>query len=165
MSVFRRAVWPRVLPLLLAALLLPPASADSKIHIEDVWVRSLPAVSKVNSGYMVIHNHGDAGDRLLKVRSDLAGEVEIHKSEEVDGHYRMQRVPGIPLPAGSCTTLQSGGYHLMFKGMTRAPAVGERVPIWLTFESAGDIRVDAEVRPVGSIPTASAQANGHHHRH
>jgi len=160
----RRALARRIAgPLLLAALWSPTLLADADIRVSDAWLRALPAVSRVNSAYLEIHNGGERDDRLLAVRSPLAEAVTIHRSVQIDNAYRMQPVEALPIPAGTRVTLQSGAHHLMLTGVRRSPAAGERVPLTLTFERAGDIQVQAEVRPRERAAPRESAATGHQH--
>jgi copper(I)-binding protein len=58
----------------------------------------------------------------------------------------MHPIERIDIPAGGSAKLEPGGYHLMLMGVTKMPAVGETVELTLTFEKAGDVVVQAEVR-------------------
>jgi len=62
----------------------------------------------------------------LGARSELAAVVEIHRSEQADGRYRMRQVDAVTVPAGATVAFSSGAYHLMFKQTRRAPRAGER---------------------------------------
>ena len=62
------------------------------------------------------------------------------------GMMGMQPVDEIEVAPGAPVTLKPGGYHLMLMGVTDMPAIGGKVEITLTFELAGDIVVQAEVR-------------------
>jgi copper(I)-binding protein len=44
--------------------------------------------------------------------------------------------------------LQSGGYHVMLLDLAHPLAVGDHVPLTLTFAKAGSIDVVADVQPV-----------------
>ncbi|MFT6914318.1 MAG: copper(I)-binding protein [Motiliproteus sp.] len=131
---------------LVSAVFGGAALAAPVIDIEGAWVRSLPAVSRVNSAYMKIHNRGDQADRLLSVRTPMAEVSEVHLSTMHDGMMQMQRVEGgIALPAGGQILLRSGGYHLMLMQLKDHPLEGESVMLYLTFEQTGEIAVEAPV--------------------
>lgn len=64
----------------------------------------------------------------------------------MSGMTGMQPVDRIEIPAGGTVRLEPGGYHLMLMDLTEMPAVGSTVELTLTFETAGDVVVQAEVR-------------------
>ena len=65
---------------------------------------------------------------------------------DASGMMGMQPVDRIEIAPGASVTLEPGGYHLMLMGVTDMPAIGEMVEITLTFEKAGDVVVQAEVK-------------------
>ena len=110
-----------------------------------------PAGSMIGStgaAFMTIKNNGKAADRLVSVDSDVADAVEIHLSEMKDDVMTMRQVDGVEIPAGGEALLQPGGYHVMLIGLQRELAVGEKVNLTLTFEKAGQMSVEAEVRAI-----------------
>ena len=57
----------------------------------------------------------------------------------------MSPVEGIHVPAGGTVELAPGGFHMMLDGLGSV-AAGDRLELDLTFEHAGKIVVQAEVR-------------------
>lgn len=134
---------------------------EAVIEVEGAWVRSLPKVSRVNSGYMVIYNRGTKDDRLISARTPMANVTEMHQTVESNGIVQMLRVDGgMALPAGGRIELRSGGYHLMLMQLKRSPAKGESVMIYLTFEEAGEVAVKALAQ--AGAPALSAQQVSSH---
>lgn len=154
--------------LLLGLLAGTSVHAEPLIEVEDAWLRAMPAVSKVNGAYLTIHNRGDQADRLLEARSALTPVVEIHRTEQVDGHYRMRELHAVEIPAGGTVSFSSGDYHLMLKQVRRVPKAGERIPLTLLFERAGAVHISAEVRGPGAQAANTAVLHGAHqqeHQH
>ena len=58
----------------------------------------------------------------------------------------MAEVEKIPVAAGTTVALEPGGYHIMLMELAKPLVVGEKVKVTLTFEKAGDVVVEAEVR-------------------
>ena len=50
------------------------------------------------------------------------------------------------MPAGGSVTLQPGGLHVMLIDMQKELAPGDKISLTLTFEKAGPMTVEAEVR-------------------
>lgn len=132
------------------------------VEITGAWSRAVPAQAPVAAGYMTIRNHGQAEDRLLAVRSDAAGHVEIHEVRTEDGIARMRELEGgLALPAGSTVEFRPGGYHLMFMAPGEGFAAGGHVAATLEFEKAGERVVDFEVHAGGAAQHGSDEQVHH----
>lgn len=137
----------------LAALLgLPALAGEPTISIEGAYARSGP---HSGAAFFTIRNAGDADDRLISARSDVAARVELHTHvEDENGVMRMRPVEdGIVVAGGGHHALERGGDHVMFMGLETPFEDGETVTVTLTFETAGDIEVD--------IPVDNARMTGH----
>lgn len=130
----------------LAALLLAtPALAE--ITIEDAYARSAGPTAKAGAAFMVIHNTGDADDRLVSASSEVSKRVELHTHvDQGEGVMKMMEVEeGFAIPAGGLHALQRGGDHVMFMGLNGPWAQGDTLSVTLTFEQAGDVTVEIPV--------------------
>jgi hypothetical protein len=103
-------------------------------------------IGSTGSAYMTIKNTGQEADKLVAAASDVADAVEIHISEMKDEIMTMRQVDGVDIPAAGEAILEPGSYHMMLIGMNRELAIGEKVSLTLTFEKAGQINIEAEVR-------------------
>jgi len=130
---------------LAALMLVTPALAE--ITVEDAYARSAGAKAKAGAAFMVIHNSGDADDRLIAASADLSKRVELHTHiDQGNGVMKMTEVEeGFPVPAGGMHALQRGGDHVMFMGLNGPWAQGDMLSVTLTFEKAGDITVEIPV--------------------
>lgn len=132
-----------------------------ELEITLPWSREIPPGAPVAAGYVSIRNRGTVDDRLVAVRSDAAGRVEIHEVRHEDGMARMRHLPdGLPLPAGETVALAPGGYHLMFIAPRDGFVRGNRVPATLVFAGAGDVEVAFEVRSTSAVEAGPAHS-GH----
>jgi hypothetical protein len=130
-----------------SASVTPASVAPAAPTISDAWVRPPMGPDRPAAGYMTIANPGGAADALVSVSSPIATSVEIHETTpDASGMMAMHPVDSIDIPAGGSATLEPGGYHLMLMGVTQMPAVGETVELTLTFQKAGDVVVQAEVK-------------------
>jgi periplasmic copper chaperone A len=133
------------------------------IRIGHPWARPTVAGQSVGGGYLSLHNQGPAADRLVSARVDVAGSVELH-TMSMDGNVmRMREVGAIDIPAGQKVELQPGGLHLMFMGLKAPLKVGDRFPMTLRFEKAGEVKVEVVVQ----LPKAAdgAKPADQHHQH
>lgn len=98
------------------------------------------------AAWCTITNHGDTDDRLVSAESEIAAATEIHEMVMKDGTMEMAPLPdGIVIPAGETVTLEPGGYHIMYIGLTRDLTAGDTYELTLTFEQAGEIEVTVPV--------------------
>ncbi|MBX6374695.1 MAG: copper chaperone PCu(A)C [Acetobacteraceae bacterium] len=146
-----------LLRLALLAAVMPLAAhahdghAPGGVTASQVWTRAVGATAPTAAGYMTLRNHGTVADRLVGAETPAARSVEIHEQRMDDGVMRMRPLPdGILIPPGETATLGPGGVHLMLVGPTRALARGERVPLTLRFERAGEVRVELTVEAAGA---------------
>jgi copper(I)-binding protein len=138
---------------LLAALLsLTAASAQdtASLVVRDAWSRATPGGSKVGVGYLVIENRGASPQRLAAAQSDVAGKTELHETVEAAGVARMAPIPELVVPPGGSVAFAPGGRHVMFMDLKRPLRQGERIRATLTFEPAGSVPVEFEVRGMGA---------------
>jgi copper(I)-binding protein len=77
--------------------------------------------------------------------------VEIHTTFRDGDVMRMRPVAAIEVPAKGAVTLAPGGMHVMLMGLTKPLAIGEAVPLTLTFERAGAVTVQAMVQAAGAM--------------
>jgi copper(I)-binding protein len=101
-----------------------------------------PVTGDMAGAFFVIENTGGTADKLTSVTSDLAKDVSIHKT----AGNKMEEVPSLDVPAGGRLSLERGGNHLMFMGLAKKPAEGDRVTVELHFKTADPIKVDVPVK-------------------
>jgi copper(I)-binding protein len=144
---------------LLLLLLLASSPALAQVQIDKPWARATPPGAKVAGGYMLIRNTGSASDRLLSASSLASARVELHVHINDNGVMRMREVPGFDVPAKGSFELKPGGAHLMFMEIKRPFKEGEKLPVKLRFEKAGEVNADFQVSGMG----ASAAPMQHKH--
>lgn len=137
---------------LLACLLSPVARAqEAGIAVTQAWIRATPGGSRVAGGYLVIKNKGPITDKLLSASTAAARKIEIHEMAITDGVMTMRPVEGgLPIETGATVKFAPGGLHLMMVGLSAPLKRGDKVPVRLTFEKAGDIAVTFDVQAMGA---------------
>jgi periplasmic copper chaperone A len=143
---------------LLMLLLFVSTPVLAQMQIEKPWARATAPGAKVAGGYMVIRNAGAAPDRLVSAASPAAAKVELHVHINDNGVMRMREVPGYDVPAKGAFELKPGGAHLMFMELKRPFKEGEKVPVTLKFEKAGEVKAEFQVGQMGG----SGAPAGHH---
>jgi copper(I)-binding protein len=154
----------RLQSIIVAAMLslaaLPAVAEEFKagdITIDQPWSRATPKGAAVGVGYLVIHNHGAAADRLVGGSADFAGAVAVHEMTMDNGVMRMREMTsGLEIPANGEVTLAPKGDHLMFTDLKRPLQKGESVKATLVFERAGSIPVEFQVGSVGAAGPGGA---------
>lgn len=142
MSLFRS-----IFCVLLFAGLFPfsTLAAPGDVWVTDAWMRPVILLNRPGGAYMTITNKGAEDDRLLSVSSPVAERIEIHRHLHENGIMNMVRVDHMPVPGGQQSKAAPGGYHLMIFGISKKIALGEMVPLILTFEKAGSVETMATV--------------------
>lgn len=119
------------------------------ISVEDAQIRQPMPGRTVTAGYLKLHNHSGAEQKLIAVSSKAFASVELHQHSHKDGMMRMEQVDAITIPANGTVSLQPGGLHLMlFEPLTEL-AVGQQVELTLQFADAASMSVEA---PVTAMP-------------
>lgn len=132
-------------------------SCQAQVQIEKPWARATAPGAKVAGGYLLIRNAGAAADRLVSASSPAAAKVELHVHINDNGVMRMREVPGYDVPAKGSFELKPGGAHLMFMDIKRPFKEGEKLPVKLRFEKAGEVNAEFHVGRLGesAAPAAS----------
>ena len=63
--------------------------------------------------------------------------------------FLFERVKGYDIPAKGSFELKPNGSHLMLVDLKRPLKEGEKVPVVLKFEKAGEVEVEFQVAPLG----------------
>jgi copper(I)-binding protein len=135
----------------LAALLGAAPATANDVTVRQAWSRATPKAAKVAGGYLTIENRGMQPDRLLSASSGAAAKVEIHQTSMQDGIMTMRPLDdGLAIPPDATVTLEPGGNHIMFIGLTAPFEEDQRIPVSLNFERAGKIETIFEVGSVGA---------------
>jgi hypothetical protein len=133
-------------------LLLAVLFAVTPVKIEDPWARATPPGVKIGAGYMKITS--TTADRLVGASSPAAARVELHVTEKKGDVLRMRQVKAYDIPAKGGFELSPSGAHLMLVDLKAPLKEGSKVPVTLRFEKAGEVKVELQVRALGTT--------GHH---
>jgi copper(I)-binding protein len=125
-------------------------SVFSQVEVGNAWSRATAPGAKVGAGYLTIRNKAEKADKLLGASSSVAARVETHIVEKQGEVMRMREVKGYEVPAKGSFELKPGGPHLMLVDIKRQLKEGEKVPLVLRFQNAGEISAELEVRPLGA---------------
>lgn len=118
------------------------------ITIGHPYARATAAGQPTGGGFMKFVNAG-GNDKLLSASAEVSKTVELHEMKMEGDVMKMRQVEGIELQAGKTVELKPGGYHVMFIGLKAPLKAGERFPMKLKFEKAGDVTVEVKVEAPG----------------
>jgi periplasmic copper chaperone A len=142
------------LALLAAAFISGAAFAHDyelkSLAIGHPFTRATPPGAKSAGAFLTIANSGKEADRLVGVRSAIAGMVQIHEMAMDGSVMRMREVKGIDIKPGATVALSPGSYHVMLADLKQPLKEGDSFPLTLTFEKAGSIEVKVEVEAMGA---------------
>jgi copper(I)-binding protein len=126
------------------------------LEIQHPWARPTVAGQSAGGGYLAIRNTGSAPDRLLGGTAAGAASVELHEMRMDGDVMRMREIKALELPAGKLVTLAPGGLHLMLTGLKAPLKIGDKLPVKLRFEKAGEVELvfHVESKPAPATTTA-----------
>lgn len=134
------------------------STAQAQVEIEKPWARATAPGAEVAGGYMTIRNRGNSADRLVGASSSTAARVEMHVHVREGEVMKMRQVPAYDVPANGSFELKPGGAHLMFVRIARPFKEGDKVPVTLRFENAGEVSAEFRVGRLGD--TAAPAGRG-----
>ena len=142
---------------LLAAAALGLAALASQAHsfklgalsIGHPYARATVAGQPTGGGFLSIENRG-ADDRLLSASAEVSKAVELHSMAMEGDVMHMREVDAVALPAGKAVELKPGGLHIMFVGLKAPFKEGDKFPLKLRFEKAGEVTVTVTVEAAGA---------------
>ena len=145
-----------LLSLLAVAFLVPAAGLAQKanpIHVDQPWARA--SAGMTGAVYLTVKNDGDTADKLLAVRTPVAGSAELHTTTMDGNVMKMRPVLDIPVAAHGTAELKPGGMHVMLMDLRAPLKQGDKFPLTLKFEKAGDISVEVAVEGAGAMGPAT----------
>jgi periplasmic copper chaperone A len=137
-----------LLPILALLALSAPIAlrAAGGITVTGAQVRMVPPNTTIAQMSLVLHNQSARQRRLISAHSPLATAVELHaRLSDAADDMRMREIPDIAIAAHGEVALTPRGLHLMLIGLKEPLSEGDIVPVTLTFDGGGTVRVDAVV--------------------
>lgn len=117
------------------------------IWVDNAWVRA-GASGAITGAYVTVHNPLDSAVQIVGARSALADTVELHETMQHDGMVHMEPKSAVLLPARDSVMFALGGKHLMLRGLRRALAEGEQIPMQLLLNNNDSISFVVAVRSI-----------------
>jgi hypothetical protein len=121
------------------------------LEIQTPWARSSDTTVR-SCGYLTVVNRSASADRLVSASSPISRCVAICGIKVVGGNIAMSVLKdGLRLPGETTIAMRPRGYHLYFIGATQKLKPGDKVPVTLTFENAGEQTLMLDVRAPGPV--------------
>lgn len=144
----RRAAVAAALSLSALAALVTSGAARAQtapsVKVDAPWARPTVQGQQAGGGFLRIESK--TADRLVGGSTPVAGRVELHTMAMEGDVMRMRQLDGIDVPAGQAVELKPGSLHLMLMGLKAPLKAGDRFPLTLKFEKAGEVKVDVAVQ-------------------
>ncbi|MBJ6639411.1 copper chaperone PCu(A)C [Streptomyces sp. DHE7-1] len=125
-----------------------PGASKAELSVSSPYMPQ-PVSPDMAAGFLTITNQGGAKDALTSVSSEVAGRVTMHST--VGG--AMREKTSFAIPAHGRLVFRSGGNHLMFEELKRAPKQGQHVTLKLTFAESGPLTVEMPVKSATYNPS------------
>lgn len=138
--------------ILASAVSLSAFAQDAKvgnINVNHPWARATPGAVKNSAAFMIFDNKG-AADKLIGVTGDIAREIQIHSMVTEAGVMKMREIKSLDIPANGKAELKPGGFHVMLIGLKDGLKEGEKFPLKLKFEKAGEVTVQVTAEKPGA---------------
>lgn len=129
-----------------AVLLVSLPALAGTLTVTNAWSRSTPPGVKVGVVYFTLKNDTGKSDRLLRISSPVAEDVQVHHTEILDGIARMREVAVLHVDAGQTLEFAPNAMHIMLIGLKKPLVTGQTFDLDLQFEVAGTRKVAVTVR-------------------
>ncbi|MET0334022.1 MAG: copper chaperone PCu(A)C [Rhizobacter sp.] len=122
-----------------------------ELKIGHPYARSTAPGQPAGGGYLSIQNTGGAADKLVSAQAEVSTRVELHEMKMDGDVMRMREISAVDVPAGKTVELKPGGLHIMFIGLKAPLKQGDKFPVKLKFEKAGEVTVTVNVEGAGAV--------------
>ncbi len=129
---------------LLACTPTTEAPPKKGMEISSAMVRTPMGGQSMTAGYFQLANYTDLDDALIGVESPVAGRVEMHATEMVDGRMSMRKKVALDIKAGETLEFKPKGHHLMLFDVDMKPDQKD-IALTLKFKHAPDVTIIAEI--------------------
>ena len=136
-------------------LALPLASCErtGEIRVADVWARD--TVGRTASAAVFMTITSPSADRLIGASAPVAGETDLMTMKTGNSEMAMDYVDAIDIPAGKPVSLDPTGLHVWLADLKQPLRAGETFPLVLTFQKAGERKVQVSVIAPAAAPPMS----------
>ena len=132
------------------------AMENTKIVVENGYVReSIPGTS-ISSAYMTLTNTSSKNIKLIAASSTISDLIEIHQHTMENGLMKMRQIDSVEIAAKDQMVFQPSGYHLMIFDLKKPLKAEQQIIITLHFDDNSSLDVNYLVKGL-------KQKKHHHH--
>lgn len=121
------------------------AATSSHLHVDQAWIRWLPA-GVPGGAYLTVRNTGDEAAIIVGASSPAYADVMLHRTVHRGGSVEMVPAGRIVLAAHATLDFAATGYHFMLMDPVKLVKPGDTVSISLHFADGTSLAVPFEVR-------------------
>jgi copper(I)-binding protein len=138
--------------LTIAAVIAVVAAAHAgDVMVSDAFARaSATPAAKAGAVYFTVRNEAATPDKLTGIATDAAQSAMLHENVEENGVVSMRHVMVLPIAPKETVSLSPKKLHVMLMGLKAPLKKGEHISLTLTFEKAGEVKVDVPVAGVAA---------------
>jgi periplasmic copper chaperone A len=129
------------------------------LEIEGAYARATIGMAKTGAVYLSVVNNGRSPERLRGATTPVAKQAQLHLHAMKGDVMTMAHVKCLVIPAGGRITMAPGGLHIMLIGLASPLTEGQRFPLRLSVDGAGDIVVDVAVKGPGGAGDLSLSSD------
>lgn len=138
-----------------AAIAFITSAHAGEVMVSGAFARaSATPVAKSGAVYFTLRNDGDAADRLTAITTDAAASAMLHETVETNGVASMRHLEALTLGPRQAIKLAPRKMHVMLMGLKAPLKKGENLVLTLSFEKAGEVKVDV---PIGDVAAEAPQ--------
>jgi copper(I)-binding protein len=136
--------------LTVAAVIAAMAEAHAgNVMVSGAFARaSATPTAKAGAVYFTLHNEATTPDKLTGIATDAAQSAMIHENVEENGVVSMRHMMELRIAPNATVKLDPKKLHVMLMGLKAPLKKGDHISLTLTFEKAGQVKVDV---PVGDV--------------
>lgn len=121
------------------------------VKLADLWTVPADASAKEAFVYLIIKNSTDAPDVITALSTPKATKAELVQEKTDNGLTDIQVLAKYSVPANKDTLLKAHQLYVRLSGLTEPLKQGDKFPLTVTFDKAGDITENVLVEAAGSM--------------
>ena len=133
--------------------LLPGLVFAVDVTIDNAWIREAPPISRVQAGYLSLHNTSNNQLNIVGATSPAFSSIGFHETVVENGLSKMFHLESITLPAKSNVDLKPEGMHLMLFNPVKPLRNGDTVDITFHLDNDMTIKSSFKVKKSNVVTT------------
>ncbi|MCM8730390.1 copper chaperone PCu(A)C [Hephaestia sp. GCM10023244] len=139
------------------SLMIGGCHQPASLEVKDAWTRETIASTPNAAVFMTITS--PTADRLMAASTPAAKKTDLMTMTDDSGTMGMKYLDGIDIPAGTPVSLDPAGLHVWLAGLNQPLQAGQRFPLTLKFEHAGDRQITVSIiKPTAAPPVSETGA-------